>query len=601
MFRHAPLQTTGLRTAIAASPGSAPSPRGISLCRLRSGFWLVVVMALVVLVPGVLRAQEEPIPLDQPGVVSLGLKDAPALTVFEQIVLNGRYDLVTRGQIDETVTAFLSGVSIEDALNTITQTIGVEYRVVGRIVTLYGKDADSGFTETYLFTIASVAALNGPGKIIKRLVEGGSDEEQTNGDGTGPVVVDEGESKGRVIIDQLNNQLVVTTFPSLHRRIKKLVAQLDRVAQDRAGRKSRIFELRYITPDLFRAAILFQFPGFQATQMLLFSEAVGEAAIAASQANAGGGGAALSTGEMEANLKRVIVSDTEENLDRIENLLKAIDKAARQVFVDVKLMEVQTNIEDRFGAQIRAIASKSGRNTPLAEFFGDNPGDTNNPFKMRFGTLGPEQFTVLFDYLEQNNLANLLSNPKMTVIDGRQADIRLVTREPYGETTVNQGVIQTAVQFVDVGITLRYTPTIYQDNVIKLALNPEVSDAPARVNINNNQVPRVSSTSANTVLMVKNNHTVVIGGIIRADKTENVNIMPILGHIPILGRLFSSQNKTHARSELLIAITPKIVDHNDFNITSKTRGWQDGNYKYLFHDMRQIASKILFIDEVTEF
>lgn len=551
-----------------------------------------------------------PIPLDRPGVVNMALKDAPALTVFEQIVLNGSYDLVTRGSIDATVTAFLSGVSIQDALDTITQTIGVEYRVLGRIVTLYGEGSEqaASFTETYKFNIAAVGAIGGPGRIIKRLVEGGADEDElaaegqaAGGTGAGASTAATGESKGTVIIDKLNNQLVVTTVPSLHRRISKLVSELDRPAEDRAGRQSRIFELRYVTPELFKAAILFQFPGFQEGQMLLFSQAGVAAGGAAAAAPAAGAAGGVSTGELEANLKRVIVSDTVDNLDRIENLLKAIDKPSRQVFVDVKLMEVDNNTQDDFGAQVRAIYMKNGRNQPLAEFLGDNPSNAGNPFKLKFGTLGPEQVQVLFDYLEQRNKANLLSNPKMTVIDGRQAEIRLVTREPYGETTVNQGVTQTQVQFVDVGITLRYTPTIYRDNYIKLALAPEVSDAPARVNINNNEVPRVTQTSANTTLYVKNNHTVIIGGIIRADKVKNFTTVPLLGHIPILGRVFHNHDERDNRTELMITITPKIVEHDDFNWTSHSKGWAEGKYKYLFHDAEQVLDRILFIDEVVQF
>src|SRR5205814_5150215 len=112
----------------------------------------------------------------------------------------------------------------------------------------------------------------------------------------------------------------------------------------------------------------------------------------------------LPTGDLEGNAKRVLVTDVEDNLNKIENLLKAIDRPPRQVFLDVKLINLSKSTLNRFGNQLRLLYMRQGSNTPTADFFGgnqDNPG--GNPFHLRVGTLGPEQFQILADYIESDN------------------------------------------------------------------------------------------------------------------------------------------------------------------------------------------------------
>jgi|GEM_PF-951062 len=586
------------------------------------GRWLILGL-LCASIAAPVWAIEEPIPLDKEGVVDMAMNNANAMVVVQGITTNGRYNFVTKGKIEETVTLVLQKVSIQDALDAVTQTCGLEYRVQGRIVTLYGKDADSSFTSTYRFKIASVATMGGPGVIIRRLVEGGSDVEAVAASsggglasgieaavagGAAPSGGGDKGSKGRVILDRGNNQLIVTAVPSMHRKVAKLIAELDKVLEVRSDRKTRIFELRYITPDFFRKAVTFEISGFQENQALLFSEtgpgAPGTPASPSASPPPLSGGVVVTTGDVEGNLKRVLVTETEENLNRIENLLRAIDRPPRQVFLDVKLVSLNRSALNKFGNQLRLIMTKDGRNEPVAEFFGNNTSDVNNPFKLKVGTLGPEQFQLLADYLENKSSGRVLSNPRLTVVDGRSAQIKTVTQEPYGETTVNQGVVQTQAKFIDVGITLNFAAAIMPDCTIKLAVQPEVSSSLGNATLGTNfQVPRVSKTSANTTLLIKDGDTALIGGIIDASETRVFTTMPLLGHIPLLGRLFHKHDDGDSNRELLITITTKILNKGEFKITSKPRASGTGSraMKYFFHDYEQIGKRFLFIDEVVEF
>lgn len=576
----------------------------------------VVGLQVILLLAGTPAFADDPTPLNQEGVVSMAIKDANALVVVETIVINGKYNFVTRGKIDQTVSVNLRDVSIQDALDAVTQTVGLEYRVQGKIITLYGTDSDSSYTVTYKFNVGSVTATGGPGTIIKRLVEGGSDADAAAaaGAGGGAPPPDAGggggggaggpSKPGRVIVDRLNNQLIVTAVPSIHRRVERLVKELDKPTLIRGGRTARIFELRYITPEFFRKAVQFEIPGFQESQVLLFSDTGGANAPAVQVT--GAGAVNLPTGDIEGNSKRVLVTDIEENLNKIENLLKAIDRPPRQVFLDVKLINLSKTTLNRFGNQLRLIYMRDGRSSPVGEFFGGNAADAaGNPFHLRVGTLGPEQFSLLADYIERDNKSNILQNPKLTVIDGRPATIRSIRDEPYGESTLQQGTVQTTVKFIPVGITLNFTANVVQDNQVKLAVQPEVSATVRTVTVGSgdtaNQVPVVSKTSATTTLLVPNLHTALIGGILQHQLEKGFQTMPVLGHLPLLGRLFHRHDDTDSRDEFVITITTKIINRGDNTVHAKHKGVEQGKMKYFFHDYEQIMNRIVFIDEVIEY
>ncbi len=119
-----------------------------------------------------------------------------------------------------------------------------------------------------------------------------------------------------------------------------------------------------------------------------------------------------------------------------------------------------------------------------------------------------------------------------------------------------ESIIQTKTEFIEVGIGITVTPQVNEDNVI-LKIKPNVSSAAERESLYD--PPTVSKSEAETTVSVKNKSTLVLGGLIQTRKEKVVKKIPLLGSIPILGWLFSSRSWVTKRSELVIFLTPTII------------------------------------------
>ncbi len=123
---------------------------------------------------------------------------------------------------------------------------------------------------------------------------------------------------------------------------------------------------------------------------------------------------------------------------------------------------------------------------------------------------------------------------------------------------IYNGIEQVSITYIDVGIKLEVTPWVNEDGVITTKLKPEVSTNIATSGNN----PSVRTREAETTLRVRNGETIVIGGLIQNESHKNYNKIPLLGDLPIVGRLFKSSSKEKMETELVIFITPKIIDNS---------------------------------------
>jgi type II secretory pathway component GspD/PulD (secretin) len=150
------------------------------------------------------------------------------------------------------------------------------------------------------------------------------------------------------------------------------------------------------------------------------------------------------------------------------------------------------------------------------------------------------------------------------VLDNELAEIKIVEEIPYQELTETSagGSIGTT-QFRDVGIELRVTPHLTRDGMIRLNLNPKFSvrtgDAVIPGVDNSNPQPIVATRETSTIALIKDNETVVIGGLKKQDKSQQVSKIPLLGDLPLLGALFKFQGESTINSELVVFITPHII------------------------------------------
>ncbi len=259
--------------------------------------------------------------------------------------------------------------------------------------------------------------------------------------------------------------------------------------------------------------------------------------------------------KVEPRTNSLIVRDIPIVLSQIEDILARIDNPSPQVLIRAKLVEVNYGAMKELGIVWSTGNLNDVRtSTHLGAELSVPPPSSNATFY--FGKLlSNTKIDVLLATLEDQNKANILSEPSILVADNQEAmilsgkKIPIVTRDFAG----NQ-----IIQFFDVALKLTARPHISPDGKIVLDLHPEISDiageAPGAVG------PVISSQEARTKLTVRSGETVVIGGIIKT-QTQNIKKgVPLLSSIPIIGNLFRYTKRETNKTELMIFVTPEIVE-----------------------------------------
>jgi len=159
----------------------------------------------------------------------------------------------------------------------------------------------------------------------------------------------------------------------------------------------------------------------------------------------------------------------------------------------------------------------------------------------------------------------VVSTPRILVTNNQEAKIHVGTREAYVTTTTTTGQTTSTtaeeVQFIDVGIQLAVTPLINSDGFVTMKIKPEISSVVRTLTTpSRNQIPIVDTSIAETQVMVKDGTTIVLGGLAKEQKQRDNQQIPILGRIPIVGELLRRRKQENERQELVVFITPHIVD-----------------------------------------
>ncbi|MCK5512512.1 MAG: type IV pilus secretin PilQ, partial [Thermodesulfovibrionia bacterium] len=254
-------------------------------------------------------------------------------------------------------------------------------------------------------------------------------------------------------------------------------------------------------------------------------------------------------------------------------LLVAIDKATPQVNIAAKIVEVAENFTEEFGIQWGILWKPPDSRTTIGGpsipggtgFNSGNPLLVNLPAAVAPGAGGAlglgyisasEVFALdlQLSAMESSGKGKIISNPKITTLDNIKAKIQQGQKIPYQSVDEN-GTPKT--EFVDASLELTVTPHITPDNTIVMDLELKKNEADFSQTVGG--VPVIDTNEADTEVLVKDGDTLVIGGIFKTTTTENLNAVPGLHKIPILGWLFKTEQVVETRRELLIFITPRII------------------------------------------
>lgn len=262
----------------------------------------------------------------------------------------------------------------------------------------------------------------------------------------------------------------------------------------------------------------------------------------------------------------VVVEDVPENIAKVETILRSWDVPPKQVIIEAKILEVELTDDMTLGVQWDKvlgdgrIATRFGRSV-LPEEAGGSP-VPNEGFglfsSIVTGVGTSHQFAMALDVLQEKTKVNILSTPRIMAIHGKPARVQVGGQQGYRVTTISNGLAVESIEFIDTGTILEITPQIVDDENILLEVQPSIDAA----RIEEGGLPVVKTTTVRTSLLAKNGQTIFIGGLIQDSKTRLREQVPLFGDIPVIGALFGRTSHSVGKSELIVLITPHIVDHN---------------------------------------
>ncbi|MBF0520265.1 MAG: type II secretion system secretin GspD [Nitrospirae bacterium] len=412
---------------------------------------------------------------------------------------------------------------------------------------------------------------------------------------TRPAVAKKGEfEEAYVVADHRLNAIVVFGAKSDRTPIKKLIGLLDVPSPEANGGINVYFlehanaeELSKVLDNLIKKA----------------QQQPQDKAVQRPQTAAFNSSADISVTPDVATNSLVIMASSSDYKNIVE-VIKKLDRRRKQVYVEALIIEVSTSkLADLgmnwrgLGAQgstmliggVGSISTSALQNviTGLSGFsigglgkFVDVPYSvTNADGSVTSSTLSVPGFAALFNISDFKDVINVLSTPQILTSDNKEAEIMVGENVPFvakreSDPTRTASVFN-SIERKDVGISLKITPHITEGDVIKLDVYQEISAVLAETNadITISLGPTTSKRSTKTTIFAKDNETIVIGGLLQEREENSVHKVPVLGDIPVLGLLFKQKETTKAKINLMVFLTPHIVDTNDTAATiTNTKG-----------------------------
>lgn len=253
----------------------------------------------------------------------------------------------------------------------------------------------------------------------------------------------------------------------------------------------------------------------------------------------------------------LIINDTLSHMVQIKKLLKEIDRPPRQIMLEARIISVGTDALRDLGFRYGGVTADT--RTVTAKFTERSPSEAGiTDTRLRTFTRDALEFSVALDMLEDKGKARVLANPRLVTLNNKTAKILIGDRIPYTVTEIVEGAATTEVRFVEVGISLEITPQVSEEGLITTKIKPEVSSIKGWKGPNN-EIPWVKTREAEATVRVRDGETIIMGGLLSEDETKTLSKVPILGHIPGLGLLFTRKKTVREKTELVIVVTPRLL------------------------------------------
>jgi general secretion pathway protein D len=366
------------------------------------------------------------------------------------------------------------------------------------------------------------------------------------------------------VSDQRTNAVIFVASEDDTSRIKKLIALLDREAP-RGGGRAHVYNLHHADAvDLVK--VLQQIPKGDNSA----SEAAKSAAVVA--------GDVTITADEPTNSLIVFADNADYAV--IEDIIEQLDIPRSMVYIEAMIMEVSVGNDFELGIEWSAFddttidgetavvgggfnASSGFDPTSLVTSSGMSVGVVSGSVDL---TISGVTYTIpslgaLIKALQKNEDIHILSTPKLLTTDNKEASIVVGKKIPYQtRTSTSDNETYNSYDYQTVGLTLKITPHISEDRNVRLEIYQELS-ALTGASTEISTTPTTLNRTVETTVIVEDQNMLVIGGLIDDNLNNTVTRIPLLGSIPILGRLFRYDSQIGSKTNLYIFITPRVVQN----------------------------------------
>ncbi|MGD9289829.1 MAG: type II secretion system secretin GspD [Desulfobacterales bacterium] len=364
-----------------------------------------------------------------------------------------------------------------------------------------------------------------------------------------------------MVADERTNTIVLLASEIDTLRIKKLVAMVDKETPRGKG-KIHVYYCKNATAEEL-AKVLQDVPT---------KEAAGGAPKGKKAAPVVTGNVRISADKATNSL--IIMADKEDYMV-LEDVIRKLDIPRSMVYIEALLMEVDMNKSLNIGIDWTAFgkASLGGKETLVGGGF--SPGFPQPSDLLQGGlTLGMltepltiagvtvSNITAIINAVKTDDDFRILSTPQILTTDNEEARIVVGENRPFqtrSTTDVSGGTFE-SFEYRDVAKTLKITPHVTEDRLVRMQINFEVTTINQAATLTTSStLPVTNKRTVDTTVIVKDDQTVVIGGLIDDSSTTNENKVPALGDVPLLGWLFRNKSENNVKTNLYIFITPKVI------------------------------------------
>lgn len=259
--------------------------------------------------------------------------------------------------------------------------------------------------------------------------------------------------------------------------------------------------------------------------------------------------------KVDSETNTIVITASPEMIARIQSDIAMIDRPIRQVMLQVLVTELSDGARKALGTEWQWESSKPSSNVEGALSFTAGVLTT----ALGYGPTSISDFLVALKAEVQKGKAEIHANPRIVTLDGKPAEIFLGEEQQHivlVESESGQSISRQRI-VAETGIRLKFTPRISDEGEITISVEPEVSIV---TGTNKEGFPIIASRRASTTVRVRDGETFVLGGLVSEINVKSTTKVPLLGDLPLLGKLFRSENSSSTETEILIMVTPVILD-----------------------------------------